>query len=451
MSEIFDETANNPAEAVAPAEESTTAEPITVAEEFAPPEPEDDTAAKRIAELEAQLAAKDEVIAKQSEALAEKDEIIGEKAENEAQIQESLEKGKRLKARMLQDKQSASESKKAFDAWMEEDVELRDELNSPQARLPFRAIPAPVAASAKPVEPVAPKPVASADDESWKGVVLSSLMLKDGSPLPRGIVEAYADIVPPILTVGDLADHSRKPWVEKVKGIGPAKQEQLDEALEVFWASRALDAKEAINAELVAGVKEAEAARPDGWKLRPIADLKLEAWQLEILVDSGVTTVEEVWDLIEAEDVDELALVDSRLNEAAIREAIDQLIESHANAAGLPQDEPAAPPSPSAWRTVPASVLGLPGALADALDRGGLATIEDVAQAIFTDYVDSVPGFDTDQDVAELRSRFDRWRVTLPNSQAFDLEEFIGSLVPSDADNKPVRSTRKKRDKAASA
>lgn len=75
--------------------------------------------------------------------------------------------------------------------------------------------------------PAEEQPAASPDD-AWQKTPLADLGLS-----PK-ILEAME--VARLRTVGELADYSRQYMLTDIKGIGPAKAEEIEDALTKFWA-----------------------------------------------------------------------------------------------------------------------------------------------------------------------------------------------------------------------
>jgi uncharacterized coiled-coil protein SlyX len=225
-------------------------EPVPAAEDTIP------TFEERLAVLEAKLLEQQSLIQRQAA-------VIVQAAENADTLARSREKVERLKDEHEDAKSEASAAKKRYEAAVDEHFALERDLGSGQQRLPFPPDPEP----AKPAEELpAPNAMAAADDapdETWRTVKLSNLGVAD--ELPDGIVFSLADAG--LETLGQLHD-----WLQPglsgytkrltdIAGIGAAKAEKIECALEAFWARRALDAEASVNQELLDGVREVEAAR----------------------------------------------------------------------------------------------------------------------------------------------------------------------------------------------
>jgi len=89
------------------------------------------------------------------------------------------------------------------------------------------------------------KEPAAAPDDAWREASVEAL------DLPRIIITKLEDVG--IMTVGDISDWTAKRPLTDVSGIGEAKVGQIEAALTKFWRARG-------DAEVLAGVKEAEAA-----------------------------------------------------------------------------------------------------------------------------------------------------------------------------------------------
>lgn len=75
-------------------------------------------------------------------------------------------------------------------------------------------------------------PAPGGDGEDWRLTPLSSLGIRPG------VVEALIEAG--IGTLGDLADFTAAgESLESIKGLGPAKVAEIEDAVERFWASRA--------------------------------------------------------------------------------------------------------------------------------------------------------------------------------------------------------------------
>jgi hypothetical protein len=91
-----------------------------------------------------------------------------------------------------------------------------------------------------------PSEVPPVEDESWKAVLLSELVEKDG--LPQKVAELLAEAdhkdrgrLAPITTMGELVKYQEpegsgytKRLID-LRGFGPAKEEALSKATESFW------------------------------------------------------------------------------------------------------------------------------------------------------------------------------------------------------------------------
>lgn len=137
--------------------------------------------------------------------------------------------------------------------------------------------------------------------------------------------------------------------------------------------------------------------------------------------------------------------VDARQGlDSAVAEAVR---ETEAEQAGAPGPFPARPEltDANAWRLAPLADLGLAAHLLEACERGGLRVVQDLAFAVFTEWVDTLPGVETPEDLAEVRSRLDLFRSKLPDHQAFDFEEFAAEHIPAPADEKPVTESAERK------
>lgn len=69
------------------------------------------------------------------------------------------------------------------------------------------------------------------DDDAWRTVELSTL------DIPAAALKALAENDPPVTTLGALADWSNAGnQLADVKGIGRAKAEKIENAVEIFWS-----------------------------------------------------------------------------------------------------------------------------------------------------------------------------------------------------------------------
>jgi hypothetical protein len=140
--------------------------------------------------------------------------------------------------------------------------------------------------------PKAPAP--EVDDDAWRAESIRGLTLS--VPLVGKILEAGIE------TVGALCDYRKDGrGFTDIKGVGDAAATKIEDALEAFFAARrpVVD----VNAELVAGVREAEAGRaepawpsdaPDAWRAFPVRGLALADDTLMVLVEQDVATVGEL-------------------------------------------------------------------------------------------------------------------------------------------------------------
>jgi hypothetical protein len=209
-----------------------------------PPSVED-----RLAKLESLLAESNQIILQQASAIA-----IG--VENAERLRKSRERLMRLEHKADEAKKAATEAKKAYETAVSEHFDLERDLDSPQQRLPFSA------AIDEPARPDArPEPVA---DESWRGVSLDTFDLSKATVAK--LFQAN------LTTVGELSDYLRPVAsgycrkLQDIDGIGAAKAEEIENALERFWMGQAVprtfptaDA----NAEILAGVAEVEVGRAE--------------------------------------------------------------------------------------------------------------------------------------------------------------------------------------------
>lgn len=92
-----------------------------------------------------------------------------------------------------------------------------------------------VAEAAGPVEPEDENEMLTVEDQSWQEVPLADVL----SGLPPSIVSALNESG--LKSVGELAGASKNPQFKltDIPGIGPAKAEKMEAALEAFWKRRA--------------------------------------------------------------------------------------------------------------------------------------------------------------------------------------------------------------------
>lgn len=202
----------------------------------------------RLASLERQLDEQDRIIRQQSLALA-----IG--IEHAERLRKSRQRVKQAEDEAEAAKKAASEARKAYESAVTEHFELERDLDSPQQRLPF---------AAEPEEPEArpaarPEPAAV---EAWRGVFLDTLDLSMDTVAK--LHEAN------LTTVGDLCDYLKpaptgfRRNLREIDGIGAAKAEEIEDALEASWKGQASPVSSPApdaNAEILAGVQQAEAGR----------------------------------------------------------------------------------------------------------------------------------------------------------------------------------------------
>lgn len=416
-------------------------------EESGPDEQPDDVGPDPLAEANQKIR---ELLAELDEARqdAARGELSAEALERIAEAEEEVAEAER---EYEASKKTASAKKKQWETAVaqlqrvirseNEQLPLFDRGVKKSSTIPVAAVPAP--------EPPPVKPAKPAEDESWKQVLISALSTPDGAPLPQGIRDALAEVE--ILTMGDLSDWTApKPKgkgkrLTDIPGIGEGKAARIEEAALHFWGQRQVATLERVAEELdqevAEAVKETE-ADPEAWRGMPIGVLNLETWQDEILIAKGLTTVGAVSDF---QENDTLGSLDERLVDwdEIVMQSIDRLI-ARGTAPDVPQDASADSASVDAWRKVEVSAMGLSGSHVEALSLGGIHDAQAFAHAVFTDSIDTVPGIDTDQGVAELRSVLDRFRAGLPDTQLWDFEAFVEGLVPP----KPVSKSEAKRQAA---
>jgi hypothetical protein len=227
------EATNPPAEApeAAPAAAEAPASPEAAVA------PEGPTLEARVKALETALGQANQLVTRQAA-------VIVQAAENAEELKKSREKVGKLEARMNDAKAAAASAKKAYETAVEEHFSLEEELSTGQGRLPFP----PPEAEAEPelTPPISTAPLAAAigamqapaEGEEWRGVELSTL-----DPMPTTLVAVLAEAN--IRTVGDIADFTKPSptgfckRLTDIPGVGKAKAEKIEAALDWFWSSRA--------------------------------------------------------------------------------------------------------------------------------------------------------------------------------------------------------------------
>jgi hypothetical protein len=136
-----------------------------------------------------------------------------------ALIYEAKAKVEAKALKLLDAKEAAKAAKEAHDTAVEELMETIRDVQRGGPALPLFD---------------KPRAEAGAEDTSWREAPLSDLGL---SP---GILKALAECEGhPITTVGQLADWTAAEHrLTDIKGIGEGKAEEIDKALELFWAAR---------------------------------------------------------------------------------------------------------------------------------------------------------------------------------------------------------------------
>lgn len=225
---------------VGPGEPVDTYESAAAAAATARPDAPPASIEARMAHLESILGEKDRLIRHQAAAIA-----LG--IEHAERLRKSRERVMHAERRADEAKKAAGEAKKAHEAAVAEHFDLERDLDSPQGRLPF------------PAEPDEPE---EAGADAWRGVILDTLDLSP-STIAR-LFEAN------LATVGELCDYltpgasgsCRR--LQDIPGVGAAKVEEIEHALDRFWEAQASPVSSAAadaNAEILAGVREVEAER----------------------------------------------------------------------------------------------------------------------------------------------------------------------------------------------
>jgi hypothetical protein len=143
--------------------------------------------------------------------------------------------------------------------------------------------------------PLFDRPEAPAEDDAWRDQPLEGLRGPDAKPLSPAVLQALAENDPPLTTLGAVADWSRGgKALTDIKGIGEAKAEAIQAIFDHFWDQRAAATAGAINAELNAGVKEAEAAAGGGWRLVTVGELGLAEDVVDVLDEHAIATISEL-------------------------------------------------------------------------------------------------------------------------------------------------------------
>jgi|GEM_PF-4585976 len=294
------------------------------------------------------------------------------------------------------------------------------------------------------------QPENNENDESWREVLINSLTFDDGSKLPQGILDSLAEAE--ILTVGELQS-----WQEPrpkgkgkrlvdIPGIGPGKAQKIEDILICFWKTRQLEviseAKAEINETLVEGVRQVEAEQLEAlWRAESTDDLEgLSDSDWEILSACGISTLGNLYDAVQSDEFDatypDFA---GRRDELAdiVSVAIDQILVKAT-------DAPTEVSASQQWRTIPVASLGLLDAFVEALGKGGIRTAQDLVFASReTSYVDSIPGVDPEACLEAIREAVKRFRQSLPDDQAFDLEAFEAEHFPSVEPVKPSKNGKR--------
>lgn len=190
----------------------------------------------RLSAIEATLADRDSTIRQQAAQLALA-------AENASRLRVSRLKVDRLKDRMQDAKEAATEATNNYKAAVEEHFGLEKELDTGQQRLPLSDPDAGTAESKAEVDAAFSADghgcVPAIDDNAWRAVLLSDLGIEN--ELPQGIIDALGDRSR-IWSVGELSDYLAPkasgftPHIHDLPGIGKAKAEKIEAALDAFWA-----------------------------------------------------------------------------------------------------------------------------------------------------------------------------------------------------------------------
>lgn len=201
--------------------------------------------------LEKPELSQDEEIDRLRKELADRDRKLSAAFEANLEVRESRERLRSLETAMERKKKAASDAKKAFETAIEAHLQLEDELDSGQGRLPLSAAPDPKPATAAETEPAtatdgpATIKLHAVEDESWRECLVVDL------GLPTGIEKAL--IAAEIDTIGKLADWTAIPTASgynqkltDIGGIGAAKAEKIEAAMIEFWAARKTQAETAV-------------------------------------------------------------------------------------------------------------------------------------------------------------------------------------------------------------
>jgi hypothetical protein len=193
-------------------------------------------------DFEARLRAVEAVCAEQREVITRQALEILLATENTLQLRESRRKVERLKGRAEEARAAATAAKNAYSTAVDEHFELEKDLSNATPRLPFRD--EPEAAPAAPTETadvatggIVLPPVA-AGDESWRKVPLATLGIPE--ELPHSIVSILGEAN--LDTIGALSGYLQPSpatgftnRLTDIPGIGPAKAEKIEAALDAFW------------------------------------------------------------------------------------------------------------------------------------------------------------------------------------------------------------------------
>lgn len=114
----------------------------------------------------------------------------------------------------------------------------------------------------------------------WRDVTLASLGIK-GS-----LLEKLAE--QEIITIGHVADYCKFKKLTDLRGIGQAKADLIQEAIDKYWATR--------RAEIAAASAQIEVseAREELWKGTPLSELGIVPAHVTILEAAGIRTVGEM-------------------------------------------------------------------------------------------------------------------------------------------------------------
>lgn len=174
-----------------------------------------------------------------------------------AEVGKQLGEADDLQARMKDALRAYDEAAKNYETLHEQAKDAKDRMEvadmawkSAARAMSERDAEMPLFGKADPAVPKPDKPEDESDKpegDSWREVALVELRKTNGrAMISQRVITALAEHNPPIVNLGALADWQKKKgefWAKDIKGLGERGRQQIEDAVEHFWAKERKPAK----------------------------------------------------------------------------------------------------------------------------------------------------------------------------------------------------------------